>query len=105
MIRDKTFIPSNHGVLTDTVSEQREKFQHPEKVLNWRKDQFERLGFLEYIADFLASTRIDLHQMEDLLSSGCAHTTAIEILIGTMWSGDDPNWGIDLAREDDTDAS
>lgn len=65
---------------------------HPNKVLEWRQDEFRRLGFAEYIADFLASTKIDLTQMEQLLKRGCQHDYALQILMGTQWSGDDEKW-------------
>ena len=65
---------------------------HAEVVLIWRQDEFRRMGFADYAADLLASTRIDLHEMEDLLKKGCAHDLAMQILMGTMWSGDDPSW-------------
>lgn len=90
MIKDATFIPSDPDLLRSTVEEQRERFQHSDQVFENRKIRFQSMGFMEYIADFLASTRIDPYMMEDLLKRGCEHTTAIEILIGTMWSGNDP---------------
>lgn len=79
---------------------------HSEQVLQWREEQFKRMGFMDFVADFLASTRIDLHQMEDLLEAGCPHRTAAEILIGTAWWGDDDQWrwtdeGDYLNREED----
>lgn len=79
---------------------------HSDQVLKWREDQFKRMGFFDYIAEFLASTRIDLHQMEDLLKAGCPHRTAAEILIGTCWAGEDEHWILTgemdyFAREED----
>lgn len=63
---------------------------HSEKVLDWRKDQFERMGFVEYLAEYLASTRIDIWQMRTLIAKGCPPEWAPAILVGTMWSGEDP---------------
>ena len=66
---------------------------HSEDVLENRAKRFEGMGFTSYLADFLAETRIDVWQMQALLDKGCPHDLAVEILIGTMWSGDDPRWG------------
>lgn len=81
-------LPST-GSLTSEVSG---STTHPEQVLQWREKEFKRMGFVDFVADFLASTRIDLHQMESLLKAGCQHRTAAEILMGTMWSGEDDYW-------------
>lgn len=65
-----------------------------EQVLRYRKEEFERFGFASYVAEYLASTQIDLHRMEDLLKAGCAHDVALRILNGTTWKADvnDPAW-------------
>lgn len=68
------------------------------------------MGFVDFVADFLASTRIDLHQMESLLGRGCPHRTAAEILMGTSVFGEDEHWqwsddGEYLEREDQSEAS
>lgn len=65
---------------------------HSEEVLANRERRFRAMGFTEFVADFLASSRIDLHMMEDLLSKGCPHHLACQILVGTMWSGEDDHW-------------
>ena len=65
---------------------------HSDRVLDWREVEFVRLGFLGHDASALAATRIDTHQMEKLISSGCSHELAWRILMGTMWSGPDPLW-------------
>ena len=74
------------------ISEVTAAYQHPEDVLEWRRSQFRTFGFVDYSADLLAGTRIDLHDMEDLLKAGCSHDLAMSILIGTTWHGDDPAW-------------
>jgi len=66
--------------------------RHDEEVLNWRKDQFERQGFDDVMAALLAHTAIDLRTMEEYVSNGCPHETAVRILMGTDFHGDDPNW-------------
>lgn len=81
-------LPST-GALTVEVSE---VAIHPEPVLAWREAEFKRMGFVDFVADFLASTRIDLHMMQDLLEAGCPHREAAEILIGTAWYGEDEQW-------------
>jgi hypothetical protein len=65
---------------------------HDEKILSWRHEAFVRMGFTEFVADFLAATRIDLHQMRKLIDEGCPLDVACDILMGTMWSGDDELW-------------
>lgn len=65
---------------------------HPEGVLSWREQQFAAMGFASYVAEFLATTKIDLHQMEDLLTKGCPHEFACRILMGTHFLGDDERW-------------
>lgn len=66
---------------------------HPEDVRLYRRDEFVRMGFVDYVAAMLADTRIDLHMMEDLIKSGCRPDTAARILMGTTFAGDDPAWG------------
>lgn len=64
---------------------------HSEKVLEWRKDQFQRMGYVEYLSEYLASTRIDIWEMRRLIEEkGCPAELAPAILVGTMWSGEDP---------------
>ena len=84
--------------LSITVSEG----SHPENILAYRQEDFERMGFASYVAEYLASTRIDLHHMEDLLKKGCPLDVAPAILKGTAWYGNDPN---DVYEEsDDTES-
>jgi len=74
---------------------------HTKQVLQWRRDQFERMGFSEPMSIFLSHTHIDLHQMEDLLKRGCEHTLAVDILLGTNFLGEDPNWNWQGIEDDD----
>jgi len=66
--------------------------RHDEEVLLWRKESYERLGFDDVMAALLAHTAIDITTMQGLLDSGCPHETAVRILMGTDFHGDDPNW-------------
>lgn len=84
-----TYNPHQGGSITSEVSV---AFQHPEDVLKWRQRQFRAFGFVDYTADLLAGTRIDLHHMKNLLDKGCPHDLAMSILIGTTAYGDDPQW-------------
>lgn len=92
MSDELTLTPSKPSDSTSVTVEMSEFGVHSEAVLSWRVKEFTRMGFAEFVADFLASTRIDLHQMDALLQSGCAHELAAQILMGTMWSGDDDQW-------------
>lgn len=77
---------------------------HSKKVLEWRDLRFQKLGFTEPMATFLAHTHIDLHVMEDYLSRGCEHTVAVDILLGTDFLGDDATWnwqGREEEKEED----
>jgi hypothetical protein len=82
-----TYKPIKHGGLISAVSN-----LHPEDVLEWRKLRFREFGYVPYVADFLAHSRIDLHEMEDLLDAGCTHELATSILMGTSPFGEDPQW-------------
>lgn len=76
--------------LTDTVGAVTD--HHPENVLAWRLKSFLDLGYELSDAEKLAETRIDLHAITALISAGCSLDLAWRILIGTMWSGEDPLW-------------
>lgn len=69
----------------------------PDGVERNRRFRFEEMGFASYVAAYLASSRIDVWQMQQLLDSGCPHQFATQILMGSMWSGDDPlvHWSDD----------
>lgn len=72
---------------------------HDDEVLDWRQRRFRELGFVPYVADVLAESRVDLHQMGALLGKGCSHDLAAQILVGTMWSGEDPSAYTGFASE------
>jgi len=77
---------------------------HSKQVLQWRNQEFLRMGFIEAMSSFLAHTNIDLHMMEKILKNGCDRTTAVDILLGTNFLGDDPTWnwqGVEDGEEDD----
>src|SRR5882672_10286797 len=66
---------------------------HSEGVLKWRRTRFTEMGFVDYLAEFLADTRIDLYVMHDLLKKGCPHDLAMDILMGTTAGGaEDHQW-------------
>jgi hypothetical protein len=50
-----------------------------ERVLNWRFEQFLRLGFDAIQAVLLASSAVDLHLTRTLIGRGCPHSLAIKI--------------------------
>jgi hypothetical protein len=54
--------------------------EHPDSVLEWRIEEFKRMGFEQAAATFLAYTRADLHDMALLLEKGCPHNLAIRIM-------------------------
>ena len=49
-------------------------------VFLWRFQRSLEMGFERQLADRIAVTQIDLHQLERLISSGCPRTTAYRIL-------------------------
>lgn len=50
------------------------------RILDWRARYAEGLGYSEHDALEIALTRIDVHELEGLLSRGCARETAVAIL-------------------------
>lgn len=62
---------------------------HPEIVFHWRKEQFEAMEFSPTQVAYLASHRVDLQAMRDLLSSGCPNDLALRILADTTFCGED----------------
>lgn len=62
---------------------------HDENTLSWREQEFLRMGFDVRDCLALAKTRIDLHDMQDLLDRGCPQHLAWAILVGTCFFGDD----------------
>lgn len=76
----------------DVISVVSDSGVHPDNVLENRRYRFDRMGFVSYVAEFLTRSRIDVTQMEKLLEAGCSRDTAVRILMGSMWSGDDAQW-------------
>lgn len=66
--------------MNQVVTERPQSSEH-ERVLDWRFDAFERAGFNPVAALALASTNVDHHIAAKLLASGCAHETALRILL------------------------
>lgn len=65
---------------------------HETKVLDWRNDMFSDMGFDDVMAGLLAHSSVDTHMMRSLLLNGCPHETAVRILLGTDYQGDDPDF-------------
>lgn len=51
-----------------------------EHVFRWRWERSHQMGCDLRLADRVAASQIDLHQLEDLISSGCPPRTAYRIL-------------------------
>jgi len=52
-----------------------------EKVESWRLHVLIEAGYPTEIAARIAASEADLHQAVELVASGCAHSTAAEILL------------------------
>jgi hypothetical protein len=52
-----------------------------EKVESWRLHVLIEAGYPTEIAARIAASEADLHQAVELIASGCAYTTAAEILL------------------------
>ena len=53
-----------------------------ERVERWRAEELERAGYeLSAAAVLAASPAVDLHLAVDLLTRGCPHDTAVQILL------------------------
>lgn len=48
-------------------------------VLNWRSERFRSLGYELGEAARLATSNVDLHELERLIAKGCPPNTAIRI--------------------------
>lgn len=85
--------PEETNLLRDRKRSMKDtKLSPDEQVLAWRQAEFRRMGFVDFVADFLATTHIDLSEMEHLLKQDCPNDVACRILIGTDCAGDDPHW-------------
>ncbi len=67
--------------LTDAKWERPQTTEGPD-VVAWRAKEFEKLGFIEYLAIFLAQSDVDLRQMERMLQQGCDRDLALDIFFG-----------------------
>jgi hypothetical protein len=56
-----------------------ERTDEEQLVHEWQSEQLDRLGFSETMAQAFAS-RVDWHQVEDLVGRGCPPELALEIL-------------------------
>ena len=63
--------------MTQTVDPQTER----EKVESWRLHVLIEAGYPLELAARLAASEADLHVAVELVTSGCAHATAAEILL------------------------
>lgn len=67
---------------TELAEAERRGLSEDERVLLWRTEALERVGFAPHVATVLASRRdVDLHAALELVSNGCSHTTAVRILL------------------------
>ncbi|HLG09102.1 MAG TPA: hypothetical protein VI409_10590 [Gaiellaceae bacterium] len=53
----------------------------PGKVESWRLHILLEAGYPVHLAERLAGSEVDLHDAVELVSRGCDHTTAAEILL------------------------
>jgi hypothetical protein len=51
------------------------------KVESWRLHVLIEAGYPLHLAERLAASEADLHRAVELVSTGCGHTTAAEILL------------------------
>jgi hypothetical protein len=61
------------------LDESSERTEEEQLVHDWRIEQLERLGLTEMIANEFAS-RVDWHDVADLVKQGCPPELALEIL-------------------------
>ncbi len=57
-----------------------EPMEETELVFRWRLLQSLRMGFATSLAERIAATAVDLHELEDLIGCGCPRATAYRIL-------------------------
>ena len=53
----------------------------PAKVESWRLHVLLEAGYPVHLAERLAGSEVDLHDAVELVTKGCDHTTAAEILL------------------------
>ncbi len=59
-----------------------ERETEEDRVVTWRRQELERAGYGEEIAQMLSELRyVDLHRATRLLRRGCPPQTALQILI------------------------
>ncbi|MDQ5819928.1 MAG: hypothetical protein M3540_00610 [Actinomycetota bacterium] len=63
--------------LTEYVETESER----SKVESWRLHVLIEAGYPLHLAERLAASEADLHRAVEIVSSGCGHTTAAEILL------------------------
>jgi hypothetical protein len=62
------------------IQSERQTEEH--RVLTWRRQELERAGYDEHIAQMLSELRyVDLHLAMRLLRRGCPAETALKILV------------------------
>jgi hypothetical protein len=54
--------------------------EESELVFRWRVRQALRMGVATGLAERIAATGVDLHELEDLIGRGCSRATAYRIL-------------------------
>ncbi len=64
------------------IETQTERQTEEDRVLTWRREELERAGYDERIAEMLSELRyVDLHLATHLLRRGCPAETALKILV------------------------
>jgi hypothetical protein len=68
------------GVFSATGIDGNDALVEDEQVVLWRVQRSRQMGFRERLAERIAISRIDLHELERLISGGCPQWTAYRIL-------------------------
>ena len=63
----------------DTLDNEWRRLDDDLTVLRWRTDRLAALGYELREAAFLAISRVDLHELERLIGSGCPPAIAVRI--------------------------
>jgi hypothetical protein len=67
--------------MADTAQQLHEVLTETERILGWRYDEFDRMGFDAHDCELLRDSEADLHFVSDLLAAGCPTQTALAIAL------------------------